>query len=521
MVLPFLFNILLSLVDGIIFSAAFPDLSLYILAPITLAVLYFILKKSSIWKSAIYGFCFGLGFFLVSLSFINYALNPLGTALVSIMESLFFASFGACWSISKRFFIVRKNPFINAIAFAALYTAFEQLRGILPLGGFPWGSVAYSQSASPIGKLSYFIGQSGVVIVIVFFSVYLYRLFSFIITLRPIKTISCAVLLVIIYFSGNIFYAFDNLQNENDQNKNSFTFAAVQGNIKYHPSGDTSEADTLAFENHITETEKMLETAEYKSKQAQIQAVFWPESSIEFDPLNSANQKDLSRLYKLVDRVGKPFIIGGPTFKSENGVKKKFNSVFVIAPEKGIVGQYDKQHILPFGEFIPARDFFAFLDKQHTDLITDIYPGKNDNVIKLDNANIGVRICFEVADSQLIDKSVKNSANIFFFPSNDSNFGPSSESAQQLQIAQFRSIENKRSTIELSTNGISATIDPLGEIANKTSLYTNAHFIAALPLNNTIPPHLEIEPWIVGVCYILSGGLFILGTIFSFAKKKK
>jgi apolipoprotein N-acyltransferase len=291
--------------------------------------------------------------------------------------------------------------------------------------------------------------------------------------------------------------------------------------VKYHEAGDTTEAETSAFQNHIAETEKLLNSAEYKANDSQIQTIFWPESSIEFDPLNSANSSDIARLYALVDKVNKPFAIGGPTYKNEDGVRKKINSIFLIVPKKGIIGEYDKQHILPFGEFIPARDFFAAIDKTHTDMIQDIYPGVHKGNLKIANALIGGRICFEIADNSLIDESVKNGANIFFLPSNDSNFGTSSESAQQLQISQFRSIENKRSSIVLTTSGISATIDPNGEIANKTSFYQGAHFIYSLPLNNSLPPHLEIEPWIVNICYIVSVSLFILGLCSSFARKRK
>ncbi|MDR3116517.1 MAG: apolipoprotein N-acyltransferase, partial [Bifidobacteriaceae bacterium] len=233
-------------------------------------------------------------------------------------------------------------------------------------------------------------------------------------------------------------------------------------------------------------------------------------SAIGFDPLNNKNK--MAQLQSFVNEVSKPFIIGANNYNVKDGAKQQYNSVFIIEPNnKGIVNRYDKQHLVPFGEYIPQRDFWSLFDNKDINRIVDFSTGLAKNNLQLENANIGVKICFEIFDSSLISEAVKSNANIFFFPSNNSNFGFTSQSAGQLQISQFRAVENRKSAIISSLSGISATINPNGVVEHKTSLYTSDSFIADLPLNSQKPPYLDIEPALEKLILILTICLTVLG----------
>ncbi|MDR3152297.1 MAG: apolipoprotein N-acyltransferase [Bifidobacteriaceae bacterium] len=501
----FFISIIISAVDGIVLSSAFPDFSFYFLAPIVLAILYFILKKeSNVWKNSLYCFIFALSFFIINLQFIAVAYKIEGQIVLAIFQALYFAILGFVWTVVKKISIINKNPFINGICFSILYTACDYTRCNYPLGGFAWASIAYTQSSSPIGKLSYYIGQIGVVFVVAILGVLLYNLAVRIISLRLIKAVWLIIIIGVVSFLGSILNLLHPIENSS-----VFSFAVVQGNMDIHKAG-AQNISTDSFENNLQATKKLINSPKYKESSDKIKAIFWSESAIGFDPLNNKNK--MAQLQSFVNEVSKPFIIGANNYNAKDGAKQQYNSVFIVEPNnRGIVNRYDKQHLVPFGEYIPQRDFWSLFDNKDINKIVDFSTGLAKNNLQLENANIGVKICFEIFDSSLISEAVKSNANIFFFPSNNSNFGFTPQSAGQLQISQFRAVENRKSAIISSLSGISATINPNGVVEHKTSLYTSDSFIADLPLNSQKPPYLDIEPALEKLILILTICLTVLG----------
>ncbi|MDR3128291.1 MAG: apolipoprotein N-acyltransferase [Bifidobacteriaceae bacterium] len=510
-------NLLVSAFGGLALSSSFPDFNIWFLAPLSIGILYFVLRNKQWWKNSLLAFVFAFSFFIVNLQFISIALNMTGLICLTIFEALYFALLGLIWTYLQKIFIVKQNRFINIIIFSALYVTIEYIRSNWPWGGFSWGSVAYSQTYSPLGKYSFFIGQYGVIFMVVGLGVCLYFLAQFIISLRLIKIITFSCFIGLLVFMGQLLFLF-----QPTQLNNNLTFAAVQGNINSHKIGTqyTYNSDET-FINQIEATEKLINSPNYKTEANHIQVILWPESAVGFDPLNSNNTNSMARLQNLVNQVGKPFIVGSNFLAKQNNQTKHYNSMFLIEPEsKGVSQIYSKQHLVPFGEYIPLRHFFEFIDKQNTDRIADFDSSPNSLNIKLNKAILGTRICFEVAIPELINQSVEQGANILFIPSNNSNFGFSSLSAQQLQIDQFRAIENKRSVITVNLSGISGAILPDGTITYKTSLFTTDSFVGQLPLNNQIPPHLFIDWWIITICFIIIMAALVYAIFFKIIKKQ-
>jgi apolipoprotein N-acyltransferase len=141
---------------------------------------------------------------------------------------------------------------------------------------------------------------------------------------------------------------------------------------------------------------------------------------------------------------------------------------------------YFKQHLTPFGEYIPLRS----LAKKISPLVNqvdDFSPGKGQKTFIIGRSRVAPVICFELIDDEILAKAAKNS-NILVVQTNSATFGTSAESAQQLSITRIRAIEHSRNIASVSTTGISAIIDFDGKVVRQTSMGTAGHLFASLGL---------------------------------------
>src|SRR5690606_22297349 len=133
----------------------------------------------------------------------------------------------------------------------------------------------------------------------------------------------------------------------------------------------------------------------------------------------------------------------------------------------------DKRHPVPFGEYVPDRAFWRPFAPHLIDLIgRDYTPGTTDMVMDVDGTIVGVNICFDIVDDQILTETVEQGATMIVASTNNADFGRTDESAQQLAFARIRAIELGRSVVNLSTVGISAVIAPDGSTIADLPWYT-------------------------------------------------
>ena len=170
-------------------------------------------------------------------------------------------------------------------------------------------------------------------------------------------------------------------------------------------------------------------------------------------------------------------------------------------PGEGVVDIYDKRHPVPFGEYVPNRDFWSQFAPELIGLIgRDYTPGVTDFVFDVNGVTLGVNICFDIVDDQILTESVEQGAQIIIASSNNADFGRTDESAQQLATARIRALELGRSVVNISTVGLSAIIASDGTTIAELPWYTAATMIEDVPLSSAITPAVligrEIE-WLV------------------------
>ena len=146
------------------------------------------------------------------------------------------------------------------------------------------------------------------------------------------------------------------------------------------------------------------------------------------------------------------------------------NSAFLLQPDGTLSGRYDKVHLVPYGEYVPLRRLFPFIGKLVAG-VGDFRPGKGFYPLTIDGHRLGVLICYEAIFPEAARDYKRKGAELLVNITNDAWFGRTSAPYQHLSMTVFRAIENRLYLVRAANTGISAIIDPTGEILSRTGLF--------------------------------------------------
>jgi apolipoprotein N-acyltransferase len=186
--------------------------------------------------------------------------------------------------------------------------------------------------------------------------------------------------------------------------------------------------------------------------------IIWPESAIFSyvlrDPALSV------RIRKLAVESNAWLVFGTPHL--EKG--RPYNSVVSLSPKGEVVSRYDKEHRVPFGEYLPFRSIlYPFL--KGVGYYEAEFDSNPDPVqLRIGKLKAATAICFESTFPQVIRERVKKDSDFILLVTNDAWFNDSPALYFHLDTGIFRAIENRKHFIQVANTGISAVIDPYGRI---------------------------------------------------------
>jgi apolipoprotein N-acyltransferase len=137
------------------------------------------------------------------------------------------------------------------------------------------------------------------------------------------------------------------------------------------------------------------------------------------------------------------------------------NTSFLFLKDGSLVDRYRKMNLVPFGEFIPFREFLGFIPE--VSAFGDIAPGNTYTLFPYKGAKIAVLICFEDVFPALVSRFVRKGATLLVNITNDAWFNGHPEAGQHLQSAVFRAVEQRRFLVRAANTGISCIISPYGK----------------------------------------------------------
>jgi apolipoprotein N-acyltransferase len=436
-----LVNLLLSALSGLLLSAAFEPIAIWWLAPIALALAMYAQANSE--RKYLSVLAFALTFNLVLLHWTSIFVGSLPWIILATGLTLFYLPLVSV----KRFGIS---------FFPLIFIALEEIRNHFPFQGFGWARIAYSQADAPYAKIATHGGAVALSAITVLIGLSIYYLSQ-----KQIKLlILLPIALVLIPINVDI---------------NQTTRALlIQGNVPKLGLDFNSRA-TEVFNNHVKETKAAMQNDK------KVDFILWPENAVDVDPFR--NPEILEKLNAFTT----PLIVGAIV----NRDKEILNTSILWTKEKQIV--YVKQHLTPFGEYIPLRSLASKVSPL-VDNVRDFSAGNESTIFNIGAAKIAPIICFELLDDQITQDGAKSS-NILAVQTNSATFGDSAESAQQLQITRVRAIEHLRNVLSVSTTGYSAVIDYNGKVLQTTQMGTAEHLYAEVGLISSTSPRDRYGDW--------------------------
>lgn len=494
---------LLSFISGGFCALALAPINFFIAAIISISIFYLLLEnKTQKPKQAFYlGLCYGYGYFLFGIYWIAISLLvdaqrfawliPFCLIFIPGAAALYFAGLAALYrKINNKFSL--KFSYQKILIFALLWLFFEILRSNL-LTGFSWNLIGYSLMFS-----NYTIQSASI------FGIYGLSFLTILFCLIPISFIDKTRLgkifsiILIIIFTGNFIFGYLRIQNTELKTTNTL-IRLVQGNIEQDLKWDPAKK----YQNFL----KHIEITNSENKD-NISTVIWSETATPYIIDNNAQL--MQELQKAVPENG--FLITGALRNeiSRNSEDVYFNSMFLIDKE-GAIKHYDKHHLVPFGEYIPFSKFLPFLEKI-TGGASGFGEGSGPKTLEMQGFRISPLICYEIIFSdKIIDNN--NRPNLLVNVTNDAWFGNSSGPYQHFNMAKMRSVEYGISLARVANTGITAYIDPLGQVQKQIALnkegFIDVNFVDAI--DETIFSHFKYIPLYLALALI---ALFLVANIF-------
>lgn len=181
------------------------------------------------------------------------------------------------------------------------------------------------------------------------------------------------------------------------------------------------------------------------------------------------------------------------------------NSAFLVTPDGISPSRYDKVHLVPFGEFVPAWAQFAFTQSLVRE-VGGFSPGRDPRPLP-SRAPLGVAICFEVVFPSLTAGQVQNGAGILSTLTNDGWYGYSWAPKQHFAVVRLRAAESRRWFARAALTGISGFIDPFGRVVSSLDVGENGFLIEEVQPMTGLTPRVRWGDWWVQLCALAAGGM--------------
>ena len=462
--------LLLPVLSGTLLVLSFPQYDLDFLAWIALVPLLLAIREKP-WKTAFgQGWLAGLVFFVGTLSWVIHAMHQYGKLPfpVSFLVMLLLAGYCALFVALFAAILVALTDTQGVLrpwTAAALWVTLEWLRGHL-LSGFPWALLGYSQyHALSVIQIADVTGVYGVSFLLVLVNALAARLIAVIVsrvglsaTPVPVPWISVPLAATLVAFV--VDYGYWRLDPRNNPaNEHSLRIGLVQANV------DQAQKWDVAFRRETIDRYKKLTNQVVR----EVDLVVWPEAAAPF--FFDVETDYRGELLRFVQERGVPLLFGAPAVdRRTDGGLRLLNSAYLVSGGGAVLDRYDKVHLVPFGEYVPLKSIFFFLDKLVVG-IGDFVPGSGPRVMSGPSGHLGLVICFEVIFPDLVRQFVDRGADYMVTITNDAWFGRTSAPYQHFAMVVFRAVENRVPFARAANSGISGFIDAEGHILRTTELF--------------------------------------------------
>ena len=438
---------------GVVISFSLPPYNYLFINFIFFPILFIFFVSnitSNKWVSFKIGWLFGFGYFVSNIYWITNSLTfddqfktliPIAFLVIPLFLGLFY---GFATLICSFFNL--KNNFSSILIFALVISIIEFIRGFI-LGGFPWNLHAYSlvnyiyflQSLSLIGTYTFNLLTITIFIIP---SIFFFK------TSQRLKLI--IVFIVIIFLISNYIFGITKIDkyNNKDNIKINSIIKLVSPKIEIDRFFENEESPIILNELIKLSDPNALENTIFVFPEGILTSVY-------LEDLKSYEQ-----LFKNNFSSNHKIILG----INSNQDFKIFNSLVVLDNNLNILFQYNKNKLVPFGEFLPLENLFSKLGmKKITAGYQSFTSGKNRGVFGINNIKYLPLICYEIIYTGRLNTN-NDDFDFIINISEDGWFGNSIGLEQHFSHSIFRAIEEGKNLIRSANNGTTAYVNSVGQV---------------------------------------------------------
>jgi len=480
-----------------------------ILAWISLAPLHIVLSGCTSRQGFLRGWLTGFFAFTGTMYWVVVAMHQFGhmplplSIILMLLLALYLGLYVGVYAFAV-VWLTKRRASLVWVAAPCFWVALEFLR-TYAFSGLPWGLLGYSQFRwLSIIQVANITSVYGVSFLIVLVNVALVHTGHWLMPRKPSLSLGSRpwvplavtlplFLLVWGYGEGSLLRSLSK-----GSGMLTLDIGIVQPNIDQAKKWDTAyRLETLERYERLT-----------PSAAVDTDLILWPEAATPFifeqEPLYQTIVKDL------VTQAATPLVLGSPALhRHSNGRPYLLNSAYLLDASGNIAGRYDKQHLVPFGEYIPLRQIFFFLDKLVVG-IGDFEAGTQPHLLTIHPSparppvHFGVAICFEVIFPDLVRQLAQAGANFLVTITNDAWFGDTVAPGQHFAMVVFRAVENHMAFARAANTGISGLIDPTGRILSATPIFTEQVITGHIPLTTPSTFYTQFGNVFAWACVIIS-----------------
>ena len=381
----------------------------------------------------------------------------------SMVLGLYFGALGLLVTATARGF---RNPSYALLATPFFWVALELLSARLTK--VPWDLLGYSQVDNfVLSALAPWTGVYGVTFVLVAGNALIAWGFLASTGKRRLLLLAIGFLAALVLQNGDHFAP--------PSDPSPATAVLLQQNLNVNQDNRWPGTD---YEHHVSEFAKLSTrtcgpflagmpdlnaypvTPDCPAKPIMPDVIIWPESPA---PFLDKDPRLLTPLRDLAVYMHAPVIAGTTSLDAHGDRFDMYNSALFVRPDGTVAGRYDKIHLVPWGEYIPYKNFFSFA-KNLTQQAGDMTHGWRRVIFSSGGHRFGVFICYEEIFGDEIRLFAKQGAQVLVNISNDGWYGDTCAPWQTLNMSRMRAIENRRWLLRDTNTGITTIIDPYGRL---------------------------------------------------------
>jgi apolipoprotein N-acyltransferase len=455
---------------GVVTGLCFPSLGLGPVVLVALVPLLWAWRGARPAHAALYGFAYGVAAYVVVIPWIRYFGYVAIVPLVAVMAAAI-AAVGALVAAYARRGLA--SPFLTA----AVWVVFEALRGRFPFGGLPWADLGIALHDVTAARA---LASVGGTLLVSFVVVAVNGLLLDLGLALRARTGRRAVLAGVGVAGILVATVVVDVTRFEPTTTGHLRVALLQGDDEQLPLAE--QVDQPLTEKHFALAERL---------RGHYDLIVFPETALDTDPEQDPELRE--RLVSLAEEHDAAVLVNART-PGDDGESRNTNLLYT--PDGKLQGTYSKQHLVPFGEYVPWRDALSWLPELRQ-VPYDFQAGNTRTRFRAGGHPFESVICFESAFGPLVRDAVRDGAQVVVVSTNNRSYQRSANSEQHLALGQMRAAETGRAVLQASVSGISAIIDPDGSVRDETGLFQSRIVSASVPTSTGETLYVRFGDWVV------------------------